>query len=192
MTSEQVSAMQADNVTRKVILLYICEKLDSLTRAELMETALESMYMDYFQFTQLLDELLSEHLLTASERKDETVRDAAGRVPERFSLTKKGLAVLNTLRDHIPSAVSAYLHRNLLKREVEFKNENSVKADYRLLPDGNYEISFELYEKGNRYFSCCLDVPDRLMASRACENWKANASDLYPVILKKLLDAEKD
>lgn len=186
MTAEHMAAMQADKVTRKVILLAICEKLDSLTRQELMETALESMYMDYFQFVELLDELLQEQLVSATQRKHEVRLDAAGRVPERFSLTEKGLRVLNTLRDKIPSPVSAYVHRSLNERESVLKNEGSVHQSKRLLEDGSYEVQLELYERGNRYFACQVHVPNEAMAASCCERWSREAGSLYPEILKIL------
>lgn len=179
--------MQADKVTRKVIILAICEKLDSLTRQELMETALESMYMDYFQFIELLDELLQEKLLAAAQRKGESRLDARGRAPERFSLTRKGLLVLDTLRDKMPVPVTAYLHRALLARESELKQENSLSAVYNLMPNGRYEVTLELFDQGDRYFSCRLDVPNQTMARGACDRWKTEAGKLYPEFLRLLL-----
>lgn len=191
MPADNITAMQADKVTRKVILLSICEKLDSLTQQELMETALETMYMDYFQFVELLDELRQEHLLAASQRKGEVRLDAAGRVPERFSLTEKGARVLETLRTKIPAPVTAYLHRSLRERETVIKNESSVHADYRLQPDGSYEVSLELYEKGLRYFACRFAVPGKTLAEAACARWEEKAAAIYPAVLELLVQGKE-
>lgn len=190
MNADQFRALQSDKVTRKVILLSICKKLDNLTLQDLMEIALESMYMDYFQFVTLLDELLDEQLLSKALRKGEKQVDAAGRVPERFSITPKGLLVLDTLKDQIPTPVNAYLHRSLSERESALKNESSVHARTALLPEGQYELHLELYENGERYFSCRLAVPSEKIAKEAARRWKEEAAVLYPEVLKLLLCPE--
>ncbi len=176
----------SDKVTRKVILLYIAETLDNLTYQEFMETALESMYLDYFQFSQLLTELLDERLLAKAERKNEESLTAQGRPAERYSLTPSGLVVLDTLRKQIPVPVTAYLHKALRAREQDLQNEHSIRAHWKVRPDGQYEVSFSLYEKETRYFKCQITVPDENTAVALCNHWDKQAPELYPQILALL------
>lgn len=184
--SQPTNHHPTDKVTRKVILLYIAETLDSLTYQEFMETALESMYLDYFQFSQLLTELLNENLLAKAVRKNEETRTAQGHPTERYSLTPGGLAVLDTLRKQIPVPVTAYLHKALRKREQDLHNEHSIRAMWKVRPDGQYEVSFSLYEKQTRYFKCQITVPDEDSATTLCEHWDQAAPELYPQILALL------
>lgn len=179
----------SDKVSRKVIILSICEKLDNLTKQELMQTALETMYMDYFQFSALLDELEDEKLLNLALRKGETSRTASGHAPERYSLTPQGLTVLNTLRKHLPIPVSAYLERVMQERGQSIKAEQSSAANWQVLPNGHYQVSLSLFESGSRFFHLEIDVPNEKQAVRLCQNWKNNAASVYPAILMKLDDS---
>ena len=169
-----------DKVTLKVILLYICENMDSLTHEAFMETALESMYMDYFKFSSLLKELLEENLITASTRKHESSNTLA---PLRYSLTQSGLAVLNTLRSNIPQAITKYLHSILAKSNQEIKNNDSIEAHYKLLANGSYSVYLALNEGLNSYFKLELEVPNLEIAKKITNSWKENASTSYPQIL---------
>ncbi len=186
MEQNRFPAVQQDKVTRKVILLYICETLDNLTYQELMQTALESMYMDYFQFSALLDELLSENLLAKAQRKAEAARTAQGQPAERYSLTNHGLKVLDTLRQQIPVPVTAYLHKALKERNRNLQNTHSVRADWQVRPDGQFEVTLTLHENNTRYFKCQILSPDQANAVRLCEHWEAEAGAVYPEILQLL------
>lgn len=186
MQPNQTPTIQQDKVTRKVILLYICETLDNLTHQELMQTALESMYMDYFQFSTLLDELLAEKLVTGALRKGEDAKTAQGKAPERYSLTQSGLAVLDTLRKQIPLPVTSYLRKTLRDREQNLRDEKSVHADWQILPDGKFEVTLALYEKDQRYFQCQFSVPGEEAAVGLCQRWKNAAGSLYPQLLQLL------
>lgn len=175
-----------DKVTQKVIILYICENLDSLNRQELMQIALESMYMDYFQFTALLDELVEEKLISATLRKDDA-NTSTPRNSERYSLTSTGLSVLNTLRSNIPTAVSKTIHTLLRKNQQQISQSKNIAATYELLADGNYKLTLTLKENTvNPYFKLTLLVPNQSIAEQLKQNWLQNAPDIYPQILSYL------
>ncbi len=176
----------SDKVTRKVILLSIVAKLDSLTRQELMQTAVGSMYMDYFQFSELLDELIKEKLVASTQRKNEVIRTAQGQAPERYSITTQGMKVLDTLHMYLPLPVSAYLERATQEREQELKDDRAVLTQMTPLPNGQIQVSLSLIEHGQRYFHIELDLPNEDIGRKTCQLWKEQASNLYPEFLRKL------
>lgn len=179
------TSSKQDLVTQKVIILYICEKLDSLNKQELMHIALESMYMDYFQFSKVLDELIEEDLIAATLRKSESQDKKA---QARYSLAPKGLVVLDTLRSNIPNAVTKYINELLVKSNQELDRLESVISDIDLLEDGSYNVKLSLKEKQNPYLSIEIKVPNRDMAKSVEKNWHGRAGAIYTEILQILYD----
>ncbi len=184
--NKQEPKISSDNVTRKVILLSICEKLDSLTKQEFMQSSLETMYMDYFQFSELLDELTQEKLIISTLRKNEATRTATGHAPERYSITEKGLQVLDTLRTHLPVPVSAYLERSMQARGQALKEKQSITATWQIMPNGHYQVTLSLFEYGQRYFYLEIDQPSESQAKALCSRWKNKAISMYPKILQAI------
>lgn len=170
-----------DKVTLKVIILYICEQIDSLSEQELMQIALETMYMDYFTFSKLLGELLDEDLLSATIRKDESHK---ANPPKRFSLTNKGAVVLETLSDNIPHAMTKYIQEVISQKSSDKKSNESVISTFEITANASFKLNLELKEKTEAYFKLQFNVPNQEMAKKISENWQKNAGKIYPQILR--------
>ena len=181
--------IKQDKVNQKVILLYICERVDSISYQDLMQIALESMYMDYFQFTFVLDELLEEKLLAATLRKDESEDFNA---QARYSLTSTGKLVLDTLKSNIPLAVAQHINDLIEKTSAQIDKERSIDIDKSLLPDGSFRVDLDLKENDISYFSLGLKVPNKDMADKLITKLKNNVTSLYPQILKLIYSSDTD
>ena len=181
--------IKQDKVNQKVILLYICERVDSISYQDLMQIALESMYMDYFQFTFVLDELLEEKLLAATLRKDESEDFNA---QARYSLTSTGKLVLDTLKSNIPLAVAQHINDLIEETSAQIDKERSIDIDKSLLPDGSFRVDLDLKQNDISYFSLCLKVPNKDMADKLITKLKNNVTSLYPQILKLIYSSDTD
>ena len=181
--------IKQDKVNQKVILLYICERVDSISYQDLMQIALESMYMDYFQFTFVLDESLEEKLLAATLRKDESEDFNA---QARYSLTSTGKLVLDTLKSNIPLAVAQHINDLIEKTSAQIDKERSIDIDKSLLPDGSFRVDLDLKENDISYFSLGLKVPNKDMADKLITKLKNNVTSLYPQILKLIYSSDTD
>lgn len=181
--------IKQDKVNQKVILLYICERVDSISYQDLMQIALESMYMDYFQFTFVLDELLEEKLLAATLRKDESEDFNA---QARYSLTSTGKLVLDTLKSNIPLAVAQHINDLIEETSAQIDKERSIDIDKSLLPDGSFRVDLDLKENDISYFSLGLKVPNKDMADKLITKLKNNVTSLYPQILKLIYSSDTD
>ena len=181
--------IKQDKVNQKVILLYICERVDSISYQDLMQIALESMYMDYFQFTFVLDELLEEKLLAATLRKDESEDFNA---QARYSLTSTGKLVLDTLKSNIPLAVAQHINDLIEETSAQIDKERSIDIDKSLLPDGSFRVDLDLKQNDISYFSLGLKVPNKDMADKLITKLKNNVTSLYPQILKLIYSSDTD
>lgn len=181
--------IKQDKVNQKVILLYICERVDSISYQDLMQIALESMYMDYFQFTFVLDELLEEKLLAATLRKDESEDFNA---QARYSLTSTGKLVLDTLKSNIPLAVAQHINDLIEETSAQIDKERSIDIDKSVLPDGSFRVDLDLKENDISYFSLGLKVPNKDMADKLITKLKNNVTSLYPQILKLIYSSDTD
>ena len=180
---EKNMSSSKDKVTLKVIILYICEQIDSLSEQELMQIVLETMYMDYFTFSKLLGELIDEDLLSAAIRKDESHKNNP---PKRFSLTNKGAVVLETLNDNIPHAMTKYIQEVIAQKNSDKKSSESVVSTFEITANATFKLNLELKEQNETYFKLQFNVPNQGMAKKISENWEKNAGKIYPQILNLL------
>ncbi len=185
---EKNMSSSKDKVTLKVIILYICEQIDSLSEQELMQIVLETMYMDYFTFSKLLGELLDEDLLSATIRKEESHK---ANPPKRFSLTNKGAIVLETLNDNIPHAMTKYIQGIIAQKNSDKKSSESVVSTYEITANASFKLNLELKEQNETYFKLQFNAPNQEMAKKISDNWKKNAGKIYPQILS-LINEQDD
>ena len=101
--SEDSVVPDIDLPNGKLILLYMLHQVSSVPSAELMDWAVESLYLDYFSFVQAREELKRDRLIVEATRKGETRVDAAGRPIELCDITPEGELVLGQLLPSLPA-----------------------------------------------------------------------------------------
>ncbi len=181
-----------EKVTKKVILLYIADRLAGLTQDEFMDLAIDTIYMDYFEFSHIYDQLLGDHFLIEEIREGETRLDADGKPTKRVNITPSGKQILSSLYGTVPQAI-----RNHLKESTEVSlkvrsDSETVKATYSPDPNGNYRMHLQLNDdKMNSLFELNFTVPNREMAEQTSENWERHYAELYPKILAVLASKSK-
>ncbi|MBR3058130.1 MAG: DUF4364 family protein [Clostridiales bacterium] len=173
----------------KIIILFILSKVDSIPSEKLMDCAIESLYMDYFLYSQAKTELLAKHLMTESVRKDEIRKDASGKPILSCDITPEGTVILNQLLPSVPAGIRAYLSDASRAWRQESKADESVFADYAPNGEGTWDVDLRLIERGVTTFSLHWAAPTRESAERTCKRWKADPAAMYNEIVR--LIAEK-
>ena len=170
----------------KLILLYMLHQVSSVPSGDLMDWAVESLYLDYFSFVQAKEDLKRDRFIMEASRKGETRVDAAGRPLELCDITPEGEIVLQHLLPTLPAHVRAYLTKAAPKWKQEAHEEASVFANY--LPDANgaYQVHLILSDGVRPTADLTLFAPDEETAQKMCRRWKESTAGIYMTILHAL------
>jgi hypothetical protein len=170
----------------KIIILYILSKVSSIPSSKLMDCAVESLYMDYFLFSQAKKELLDQHLMTEGERKGEMRKDASGKTVLSCDITPEGSEILNRLLPSVPAGIRAYLSSASKSWRHDAKESQSVYAEYSPNDEGTWEVDLRLIENGATTFSLNWNAPSEEAAERTCRRWKEATAKSYVEIIRLL------
>ncbi len=181
-----------ERVTKKVILLYIADRLAGLTQDEFMDIAIDTIYMDYFEFSHIYDQLLHDNFLQEETRDDEQQLDADGVPTKRVDITPAGKQILGSLYNGVPLPIRNHLQQ-LTDDSMKAKTKaESVKASYFPDMDGSYRVHLQLKDdQMNSLLDLSFTVPSREMAVQTGENWEHYYAELYPKILGVLASKQK-
>lgn len=175
---------QLPDIIAKYVFLALIQADPGLIEQELMERCCESMYMDYFHFVSIREELLKKGLATTAQRKNEVQKDIHGKEVFRWDLTAEGEALLHHLSPSIPDGVLRYL--NQCNRQHSPAG-NAAVAYTEPTGHGEYWAVLCLQEQGQTRFELRLALSDLDLAERICLKWRNNAETQYPSILSALL-----
>ena len=168
----------------KIIILFILPKVSGIPSSQLMDCAMESLYMDYFLFSQAKTELLEKRLMTESERKGELRKDASGKTVLSCDITPSGTEILERLLPSVPAGIRAYLSSASKTWNRESTEDSSVFADYSVNDEGTWDVDLRLLEKGSTTFSLKWTAPTEESAKRTCSRWRENTAETYLSIIK--------
>lgn len=176
-----------EKVTKKVILLYIADRLAGLTQDEFIEIAIDTIYMDYFEFSHIYNQLLDDRFLLEDTRKGETNLDADGNPTKRVNITSDGKQILSSLYASVPQAIRNHLKQSTDDSLKVRSNADTVKANFSPEISGNYRMHLQLKDdEMNSLLDLSFTVPNREMALQTSENWELHYAELYPRILAVL------
>lgn len=176
--------------TAKLIILYILRKVPGISPNELMSQSIDSLYMDYFLYTQAKNELIDSHLMTQSVRKGQRVTTASGKPEESCDITPEGQVVLTRLLPSIPSGALAYLTAEAEKKTKKDSIKNAISADYAPDADGAYEVRLSLTEGSKKIIDIRLHAPNQSTAKKMCRQWKDSTADIYSQIILQLSSSD--
>ena len=175
----------------KIIILFILSKVSGIPSSQLMDCAMESLYMDYFLFSQAKTELLEQRLMTEGERKGELRKDASGKTVLSCDITPSGTEILERLLPSVPAGIRAYLtsaSRNWLHDTNE---SQSVYAEYAPDDEGTWYVDLRLIERGSTTFALRMAAPSEEVAERTCKRWESATAETYMQILRLFLHRGK-
>ncbi len=181
---------ETDLPSGKLILLYMLSQVRSIPSSDLLDWAVESLYLDYFSFAQVKEELKNSRLMIEAQRKDENLLDAKGKRIDRCDITPEGELVLHQLLPTLPTHIRAYLSQSARKWQKQVHHHSSIVASY--LPDANgaFQVRLSLFDGSRLTADLTLFAPDENTANKMCRHWKNSTADIYSVLLLKLTSDE--
>ena len=123
----------------KLIILYMLSKVDfPLTTSQISDFILEQGYTTYFKLQETLAELAESNLVTVENTHNRTL----------YHLTEYGSQTISYFKNKISSEIQNDIDNFLKEKEYVLKEEVSVKTDYYLNTNHEYEVRCQIMENG--------------------------------------------
>ena len=166
----------------KVLILFLLNKIfDGIKIDNLYKIVSSSKDINYFYFQELIADLMSANLICSFEQDEESF----------IKITTEGKNALELTKSLLPGLLK-------LKADTIFKEENSniveessVVTEFIPKDENNYTITCKIVEQNETIFEVSVYAASREKAKQISDNWKSNATTLYPQILE-LLSNNKD
>ena len=99
----------------------------------------------------------------------------------------KGAATINYFRNKISPEIRQEIDNFINEKKYDLKEEVSVKSDYYLNTNHEYEVKCQILENGSHLIDMTLTVPTQTEAEAIVNNWNRKNQEIYALLLSQLL-----
>ena len=162
----------------KLIILYMLDKVDfPLTTAQISEFILDKGYTTFFKLQETLSEMMESNLITSETTHNRTL----------YHLTENGKETIHFFKNKISPAIQKDIDDFLKEKEYDLKEEASVKTEYYLNTNHEYDVRCRIVENGFSLIDLKLTVPTETEAETIANNWTRKNQEIYALLLSNLL-----
>ncbi|HOV41774.1 MAG TPA: DUF4364 family protein [Oscillospiraceae bacterium] len=159
--------------TVKILLCYLLKKLDRpVTPEQLYEIAVGNEIINYFFYTEAVDELV----------KNKTFLKEIHNGEEVFVLAEKGKYSIDEFRQYVPKSFRDKLLTCALRYFAKLKRENEVKCEFIELEKGYY-VRCRILDIGDDLLDMKIFAPDLEQAKLIRDKIMLNPTDFYSKIM---------
>lgn len=164
----------------KVLILYVLNNVkNNVTESDLFKLISPVNNINYFYFKQILADLVDSKLVQ-TYTKDEDADEK--RI--LYKLTFDGQNSLNLTIDVLPGLLKLKID-NVLKNELNnIISEDSIVTEYIPENENSYTVKCKIVENNKTIFEVRTFAGSNEHAKFIADNWKENASVIYPKILE--------
>ena len=167
----------SDNETlaeNKVLILYVLDTVNKpITNDALYSIVSSATDLNYFYFQQFLLDLIEVKYVVCYTKETQDV----------YELTESGKNTLDLTLDILPGIIKLKVDTNLKSSIEMFENAQSVVAEYIPKSENEYEVQCKIVENNEVIFDIKTIAYSREQAQNIVDNWKKNASKLYPKLI---------
>ncbi len=161
----------------KVLILYVLDLVKKPISNDTLYTIVNTAEnMNYFYFQQFLLDLQEAKYITTYENE----------VQEVIEITDEGKKTLDLTIDLMPGIVKLKADTNYKSTIEKFNNAESITAEFTPKSEKEYEVECKIVENGEIIFNIKTLAYSREQAQDIVDNWKKNASTIYPSFLNTL------
>ena len=164
----------------KVLILYVLSNVKTdVTESDIFKIISPVNNINYFYFKQILADLVDSKLVQ-TYTKDED----ADEKQVLYKLTFDGQNSLNLTIDVLPVLLKLKID-NVLKNELNnIISEDSIVTEYIPENENSYTVKCKIVENNKTIFEVRTFAGSNEHAKFIADNWKENASVIYPKILE--------
>lgn len=161
----------------KVLILYILSKINkTITNSELLELVESIEEMNYFYFQQFLIDLKENRYILEYEQEKQ----------KHYVITNSGRETVKLTIDMLPGWIKDKVDETLKSTMKKIENEEAIYADFFPSKEDEIMIKCGIKESNKKVFEVQVFSSGRDNAISIIENWKKNATTIYPKIVEML------
>ena len=172
----------------KIHILYLVKNPPGVSYQLLMDKCLESLYLDFFNFSRCYNELIAGNLLD-KEVSDTGTGEVIGS-NETIKITKGGEAILEDVESTLNLQTLGYLKKASAELQAQVREINSVKAFSKPSEDedGSSIVTLTTTRDG-REFTCTFKAkPEEV--EQILAKWRSDNSSLVDDFVANLLKSD--
>ena len=104
-----------------------------------------------------------------------------------YHLTENGAETIHFFSNKISPAIRKDIDDFLKEKQYDLKEEVSVKADYYLNTNREFEVRCQIVENGFSLIDLKLTVPTEKEAETIVRSWSHKSQEIYTSLLAELL-----
>ncbi|MBR6253466.1 MAG: DUF4364 family protein [Clostridia bacterium] len=163
----------------KLIILYLLNKADcSLTNIQMQKLLYDVEDFNYFNFQHITSELINQNYVSNYKQGEEWL----------YEITPQGKEVLKLTNEILPGIIKHKLNSIIEENLNKVKNDVSITSEYIPVNDTEYITSLKINESHKVLFELNILCSSAEEAKQIADNWKKNASTLYPNVIKLLTE----
>lgn len=170
-----------DLAENKVLILYLLNKLsDGIKSDNLYKIVSSTNNINYFYYQELITDLINTNLIGSFTKDEDTF----------IKITSEGENALSLTKSLLPGILKLKAD-NVFKAEVStIAEESSIVTEYIPRDENNYTVKCKIVEKNDVLFEVSAFAGSRDRAKQISDNWKNNATRIYPQIIDLLLNGD--
>lgn len=167
----------------KVLILYTLSTINrEFTSSDLFKIISSINNINYFYFSDILGDLVDSKLV-GSYTKDEQ---------EVFEITREGKNSLDLTLDVLPGIVKLKADKTFQEELPLISGEQAISAEYIPESEKDYTVKCKIVENNKTIFEVKTFAGSNEQAKRIADNWRNNASTIYPQIINLLNNMSED
>ena len=169
-----------DKLEIKFLILYITARVvEPIPFDTVLDLTLCDDAIDYFDFSECLNDLVKTEHLTLSE-------------DGLYAITEKGLRNSRICESSLPYSVRLRCDKNLEVCNRKLRRKSQVRASYEKRPNGTYTVALALDDDMGSVMDLRLAIPREDMAQMLAERFRGAPERLYSEIMAVLMAEDKD
>ena len=167
----------------KVLILYVLDTVKKpITNDALYSVVSSAVDLNYFYFQQFLLDLIEAKYVVRYTKETQDV----------YELTESGKNTLDLTLDILPGIIKLRIDTNLKSNIEMIENAQSIISEYTPKSENEYEVICRIVEDNEIIFEIKTNAYSREQAQNIVENWKKNATSLFPRLLGLLTKNNED
>lgn len=162
----------------KLIILYLLCKVDfSITRIQLYNFILNCDYTNF--------DLLQEAIVELEENG--MIQNKILENRSFIQITEEGINTLNSLKNHLTSAIRKDIDHNLYEQKFSLQKELFIQSMYdKSSRTQEYEAYLTVKDGDTSLIELKLSLPSEELADSVCKNWKKKSETIYQFLTEQL------
>lgn len=167
----------------KVLILYLLNKLpDGIKNDNLYKIVSSANNINYFYFKELLTDLIETNFIGSFTKDEDTF----------IKITPEGQNALSLTKSLLPGILKLKADNVFKEETLNIAEESSIITEYIPKDENNYTVKCKIVEKNETIFEVATFAGSRDRAKQISDNWKNNATTIYPQIINLLLNGDNN